>query len=368
MPNEKTYKRSTRLSLETLEAREVPTTFGAGARGCSVAYGDIIPVEVDNGVAEYITGTGPGRVAEVRVWDDAGNLLTQLTPFGGYMGGVFLETGDVNGNGQLDLLVSTAGKTQGRVQVYEFIDGGPQLLVEFTPFGPTYTGPVQIAAGDVTGDFAEEIIAAQGNGGGTVKVFQFDTINGGAFEIRSFQPYGAAWTRGVTVASDNIHNTFGFDEIITGRAQRFPQVKIFNAENPAVVQMASYMAFDISNPVNLRGIDVTAGSTDGIVVNNIVFRTGAEIYVSLRGARTIRAFRGDTGAIITTIGPNRLFPATFARSVNFAVGFPIFDPNEIEARGNLIVVGADGPFLQVPIVFPGAPGSAAGLNGQFPAA
>ena len=30
-------------------------------------------------------------------------------------------------------------------------------------------------------------------------------------------------------------------------------------------------------------------------------------------------------------GPGRLFPPNFARSVNFAVGFPIFDPNEIEA-------------------------------------
>ena len=369
MPDENATRRSTRLRLETLEAREVPATFGTGS-GLSVAYGDIMPVQLDNGQAEYITGTGPSlrRDSVVRIWDNAGTLLHEFTPFPGYRRGVFVETGDVNGNGQLDLLVSTAGGTLGRIQVYEFINGGPQLLVELTPFGPTYTGQVQIAAGDVTGGFEEEIIAAQGTGGGTVKVFAFDTTVSQAFEIRSFQPYGAGWTRGVTVASDNIHNDFSLDEIITGRAQLFPQVKIFDAEQPTVELLSSYMAFDISNPLNLRGIDVTAGSTDGTIQNNILFRQGAEIYVSLRGAGTIRAFRGDTGAIITTIGPSRLYPRTFARSINFAVGFPIFDPNEIEAFGNLIVVGADGPRRQVPIVFPGANLSPAGLNGQFPAA
>jgi hypothetical protein len=331
-----------------------------------VAYGDIIPVQIDGGQAEYITGTGPGRVAEVRVWDNVGQLLNTITPYGDYMGGVFVETGDVNGDGQLDLLVSTAGKTLGRVQAYSFINGGPQLLVDFTPFGPTYSGPVQIAAGNVTGGIEEEIIAAQGNGGGTVKVFAFDQNVSTAFEIRSFQPYGAAWTHGVTVASDNIQNDFSDDEIMTGRAALFPQVKIFNAQAPTVTQMASYMAFDISRPENLRGIDVTAGSTDGIIINNILFRQGAEIYVSLRGARTVRAFRGDTGAIITTIRFGNLLPPNFATSVNFAVGFTSF-ATEATARGNLIVVGADGPYNQIPIVFPGAPLSPAGLNGSFPA-
>ena len=296
-------RRSTRLNVEALEAREVPATFGAGI-GCSVAYGDIIPVELDNGQAEYITGTGPGREGLVRVWDVNGLLVNELTPFPGYNGGIFVETGDVNGNGQLDLLVSTAGKTLGRVQVYEFINGGPQLLVEIVAFGPTFTGQVQVAAGDVTGGLEEEIIVAQGTGGGEVRVYSFDAVNGGAFQIRSFRPYGDTWTRGVTVTSDNIHNTFGLDEIITGRANLFPQVKIFNAENPTVTLMAAYMAFDISRPQNLRGIDVTSGSTDGIIIDDVLFRSGAEIYVSLRGERTIRAFRGDTGGLSPRSGPD----------------------------------------------------------------
>jgi len=367
MPNEKTNQRSTRLNVEALEAREVPATFGAGTRGISIAYGDVLPVELDGGQAEYITGTGPGRAALVRIWDSQGTLLTQLSPFPGYTGGVFVDTGDVNDDGQLDLIVSTAGKTTGRVQVYEFINGGPQLLADFTPFGPLYSGPVQIASGDITGGTAEEIITAQGNGGQTVKAFEFDPTVSSAFEIRSFQPYAASYTGGVTVAAANIDNTDGYAEIITGRATQLPQVKIFNAQAPTVVQRASYMAFDTRNPFNLRGIDVTAGNTDGVVVNNMHFLIGAEIYVSLRGADTIRAFRGDTGAIITTIQPSQLYPPSYARSVNFAIGFAN-STEEFNGTGRLIVVGADGPYVQIPIVFPGKARSPAGLNGHFPAA
>ena len=67
----------------------------------------------------------------------------------------------------------------GRVQVYEFINGGPQLLVEIVAFGPTFTGQVQVAAGDVTGGPEEEIIVAQGTGGGEVRVYSSTRSMGG---------------------------------------------------------------------------------------------------------------------------------------------------------------------------------------------
>jgi hypothetical protein len=127
------------------------------------------------------------------------------------------------------------------------------------------------------------------------------------------------------------------------------------------------MAFDTRNPANLHGIDVTAGNTDGRVINMVHFLIGAEIFVSLRNTGTIRAFRGNTGAIITTIHPSQLYPLSYARNINFAVGFANA-MDEFNGDGRLIVVGGDGPFLQVPIVFPGAPQSPAGLNGHFPAA
>jgi len=144
MPSESTPNRPVRLSVEALESREVPAFFGP-TRGLSIARGDVMPTV--SGI-EYITGTGPGRAALVRVWNaNSGNLLFALRPFGSFSGGVYVATGDVNNDGQMELIVSTAAGTTGEVQVYEFIGGGPRLLGDFMPFGPNYSGGVQITAG-----------------------------------------------------------------------------------------------------------------------------------------------------------------------------------------------------------------------------
>ena len=257
----------------------------------------------------------------MRVWDNLGALVHEITPFPGYKGGVFVETGDVNGNGQLDLLISTAGKTLGRVQVYEFIDGGPQLLVEIVAFGPTFTGQVQVAAGDVTGGPEEEIIVAQGTGGGEVRVYSFDAVNGGAFR-RSFRPYGDTWTRGVTVASDNIHNTFGLDKIITGRANvpasQDLQCRESDRHSHGGVHGVRYHQAP-KPPRHRRHGRVHRRHHSQ---RRAVSKWGRNLRLAPGGAHD-SSFRGDTGGIIATIGPSRLFPPNFARSVNFAVGFPI---------------------------------------------
>lgn len=361
MPNGKINMLSTKLRVESLESREVPASFGAKG-GMSVAFGDVIPIPLDGGQAEYITGTGPGRPATVRIWTQDGLLeLAQFSPMDGYTGGIFVATGDLNLDGQQELIVSTAGKTSGRIQIYSFTDGGLQLLSDFMPFGATYTGSVQIATGNVTGDGRQEIVVGKGNGGSTVKVFSFDATVSNAFEIRSFEAYGAGYKGGVTVAAGNIHNTtntptnpynFDYDEIITGRAAQLPQVKIFDVQTPTTIQRASYMAFNTANVANRKGIDVTAGNTDGI--------RGAEIYVALRNTGTIRAFRGQTGAVITTF---RTAPPNYPTVVNFAIGFASNGRRLLDI-GDLVTVRGVGAFEQVPIIFPGAFLSPAGVNGS----
>src|SRR5262249_53906724 len=107
-----------------------------------------------------VTGTGPGRRALVRIWsgdvDAARNLPTpiptrhllySLYPFRHFPGGVYVRTGDFNGDGFLDLACSTGAGTTGRVKIYTFQSGGIQLLANIMPFGPNYTGGVEVAKG-----------------------------------------------------------------------------------------------------------------------------------------------------------------------------------------------------------------------------
>jgi hypothetical protein len=362
---------STSLRVEALEAREVPASFGA-TRGLDVAHGDIISSNVGT---EFVTGTGPGPQALVRVWsnDGRGRLLYSFNPFPGFRGGVYVDVANVKlGTPQLpdntfELIVSTGPGTTGRVKVYSFSFGGLQTLADFTPFGPTYGGGVQIAAGNVTGDRAHEIVVGRERGGSTVQVYAFDEINPQVVKLREFQAYGPNYTGGVTLAAANTDNTrnsgipgsydFNFAEIITGTARGSTRVAIFDAQTPDVVRRTSYLAFNARNPFFRSGIDVAAGSTDGV--------RGAEIYVALKNAGVVRFFSGQTGATIGTVRP---FPAAFARTVNMAISSVDDDIFDVYLVGDLIVVGADGPYQQVPLIYPGRFLSPAGLNGSRPAA
>jgi len=356
------FSRSFHPRLEALESREVPTSFGA-FRGLSVAFADVMGGDSQN---EFITGTGPGREALVRIWSSDGVERMRFDPFPGSTAGVYVTTGDVDNDGGIELICSTAPGTTGQVKVYAFRSGGPQLLASFLPFGPTYSGGVQIATGNVTGDGAKEIVVGRESGTSTVKVFVYDSTFGQAFEIRSFQAYGPNYHGGVTVAAANVdikENSltdpydYNFAEIITGRSSQLPQIKVFDAQTPTIITRSSYMAYDIGNPANRQGINVAAGSTDG--------RRGAEVYAGLRNAGTIRIFNGWSGGFLKQIRP---YPTNYSRTVNFFVNTTDDDINGIYTVGNLVTVGANGPFEQIPIIFPGQLDSPAGLNGSFPAA
>jgi WD40 repeat protein len=359
-------RRTVRLEVEQLESRTVLTSF-TGTLGWSIAAADVVS---DSFGVEYITGNGPGAPGLVQVWDSTkGNLLSAFYPFGrNYRGGVYVATGNIDGDpGQIkELIVSTAGNTVGRVKVYSFSSGGLQQLAVLTPFGPTYTGGVQIASANVTGGPEAELIVGRERGRSTVQVYAFDPLVTTFNLIRQFNAYGSLNT-GVTLAAANIHTTknsktdpydYNYAEVITGRAVGLPQIRVFDVQTPAVRMLASYMAFDPNNPANLQGIHLAAGSTDA--------QRGAEIYVALRNSGTIRVFRGQTGTLIgqiRSVFPYTVFPPGYTRAVNFAIATTDDDFNDIYNTADLVVVAADSRLNQFPIAFFGQKGSPAGFNG-----
>lgn len=461
MHNQNTRKKATALGVELLEDRTVPTTFGLN-QGESLAVGDVIPnnsLTPGGSDYEYVTGTGPGTLGVVKVYDDQGNMKYQVTPFAGWTGGVYVAVGEVTRNltspaniapsdvvpgastaangivtittilphgytaGQVvriqgtgaaydgeftildvpspttfrywnfffpdpvpdpagggtagvyqkDIIVSTGPGGTGRVRVYEFIGNQLRSQALLFPYGPNYVGGIQLATSNVNGDFHEEIVMGMATNGSVIKVFAADPTSAGKtyFENRKFKAFEDSYRGGVSLAAANVDQTlnngfdtynYNFGEVIVGKAKDAPIMRIFDAQLPVVDMRAEYFTFDANtNRVN-QGINIAAGNTDGI--------RGAEIYVSLKGGTTARVYEGQTGVPIGDVPVN--YPDTFGNNLEIAVNdlSDFVGPNGHIASvyaflfTDIFVVAGDGPFLQVPVVFPGIFGTPAGFNGS----
>ncbi|MFN4259017.1 MAG: choice-of-anchor Q domain-containing protein [Gemmataceae bacterium] len=157
---------------------------------------------------EVITGAGAGGGPHVRSFQIAGGVATQLPgPLGSFFayaptftGGVRVAAGDVTGNG-LDEILTGAGPGGGP-HVKAFNAAGTTIR-SFFAYNPTFTGGVYVASGDINGDGFDDIITGAGAGGGPhVKVFNGLNL----ITLASYFAYDASFLGGVRVGVTPIGN------------------------------------------------------------------------------------------------------------------------------------------------------------------
>ena len=174
-----------------------------------------------DGAADLIVGAGAGGGPHVRVFSGAAlPALVELASFfayvPGFTGGVRVAVGDVNRDGRLDIV--TGPGPGGGPHVRVFSGAALPALVElagFFAFTPAFTGGVYVAAGDVNGDGAAELVVGADAGGGPhVRVFSEAGLPA-LVERASFFAYDPAFTGGVRVAVGNVDGT-GLLDIVTG--------------------------------------------------------------------------------------------------------------------------------------------------------
>jgi hypothetical protein len=190
--------------------------------GVRVAVGN---VEAGSSANEIITGAGPGGGPHVRIFSSGG------TPVGGFMaynpaftGGVYVASGNVD-NAPGDEVVTGVGPGGGpHVRVFSGLSGAP-LGAGFFAYDAGFLGGVTVAVGNVDGGGLSEIITGPGPGGGPhVRVFSGSGTPTGT----GFFAYGDTFRGGVFVAAGNVEGGAA-DEIITGAGRGGgPHVRVFS--------------------------------------------------------------------------------------------------------------------------------------------
>ncbi len=247
-----------------------------------------------DGIADIIAGTGPGIVTRVVVIDgDTQEILFDFMPFEpSFTGGVYVSAGDLSGDGIGDIAVSPDEGGGPRVDIYA---GGTSLSRIGTFFGiadPNFRGGARTAIGDVDGDGRADLAVAAGFGGGPrVAVFNGTTISN-ADPTRLFNDFFAfeqTLRNGVFIALGDLDGD-GMAEVIAGggpgggpRVTAFNGAMLVSTGGAAMIQVANFFAGD----PNLRGgIRLMTKNLDGDALADIV--TGA----GTGGGSTVTAYLG----------------------------------------------------------------------------
>jgi len=191
-----------------------------------------------------------GQIPEVSILDSAGNFESSFLAYDQkFTGGVNLAVGDVNNDGQLEIITAPMASGGPHIRVF---DQQGSLLSEFFAYDAHFTGGVNLAVGDVNNDGQLEIITApMASGGPHIRVF--DDQGRVLFQ---FFAYEANFHGGVNLAVGDVNND-GKDEIVTAPFSSYvPEIKVFDDHH---LIKGNFLAFESSMTA---GVKISVGDVN----------------------------------------------------------------------------------------------------------
>ena len=138
--------------------------FSAGyLGGVRVATGDLN----GDGKSEIIVGSGTGADASVRAYDANGVQLSSFLVAPSFeRGGVYVATGDYDGDGRSDLFVSSGRRGNAQIQIFDGVSVLGNSISGSHLISNAYTNedaiaPISIALKDSDGDEEKELYSSQ---------------------------------------------------------------------------------------------------------------------------------------------------------------------------------------------------------------
>jgi hypothetical protein len=183
-----------------------------------------------DGKADIVVGTmrnGAPLIQVVQVSDES--VLLGFTPFAGAQG-VSVAAGDVNGDGTPDVVAAAGPGTTPQVIAY---DGSTRAeLLNTAPFEDAFTGGAQVATGDLDGDGKADVIVSAGFAGGP-RVVAFSGATGGV--LQNFFAYDQTQRSGVTTVAYDADGNGTLDLVCTDGPGQTAGVTAFDGKTLATM-------------------------------------------------------------------------------------------------------------------------------------
>lgn len=275
---------------------------------------------------QVITGAGPGAGPNVRLFNVAvgavGDLASLLVEQPGFFGGVAVAGADVNGDGSAELLASTGPGADPFVRVVR--SAPPSELAGIMAYGSSFQGGVWVAGADVDGDGTDEVVTGPGPGGGPdVRVWKYA---GGVWtQTHSFLAYGAGFPGGVRVAGGDLDGD-GKAEIVTAPGEGgAADVRVWKLSGATWVPVADSLPYGGFS----GGAFVAVGDVSGDSRSELVVGPG-------RGGGPDVRVLALTGAALTPVAAHMVYDTSFGGGVRVGVG-------DVDNSGKAEVLTAPGP-------------------------
>ncbi|MFH1366986.1 MAG: FG-GAP-like repeat-containing protein [Patescibacteria group bacterium] len=276
-----------------------------------------------DGNDEIVTLPGALAAPHLRVFNSSGQNLANTFVFARTFRGTYsLALGDVDGDGNAEIIVTPTSNGGPQVRIYKYANGSLSLYSSFFAFATTLRAGVEVTVGDVNGDGADEIVAVPGQGAAPhVRIF-----NGTGGLVSQFFAFPTGFRGGVNIALGDYNGDGAKDLALTPASAGGPQYRVVTYTGSALLSGFAY------NRAWRMGLKAGIGDVDG--------DNQAELVVSpVRG-----------GAHIQVYGPNGLERQFFAFATSFRGGADIAVADlDADGTSEIIVtpMSAGGPQVRI---------------------